>query len=137
MLDTTRALADIARQVRAYRSADGLSLQQLATRSGVAASTIHKVESRQMVPTVVVLLKIAKGLGRRPEELIRDDLHAGLGDGAEPAIPADGSARGPADAMPGRGGREAVAARAALPAGADGAQDGGRRPQLARQRHLA
>ncbi len=76
MLDTTQALADMARQVRACRSADGLTLQQLATRSGVAASTIHKVESRQMVPTVSVLLKIAKGLGRRPEELIRDDVHA-------------------------------------------------------------
>ncbi len=72
MLDTSRALADMANQIRACRSEDGLTLQQLATRSGVAASTIHKVEARQMVPTVSVLLKIAKGLGCRPEELIRD-----------------------------------------------------------------
>ena len=72
MLDTTPALADMASQIRESRVADGLTLQQLATRSGVAASTIHKVESRQMVPTVSVLLKIAKGLGCRPEELIRD-----------------------------------------------------------------
>jgi len=73
MFDTSRALADMANQIRACRVADGLTLQQLATRSGVAASTIHKVEARQMVPTVSVLLKIAKGLARRPEELIRDD----------------------------------------------------------------
>jgi len=72
MLDTSRALSDMANQIRACRSGDGLTLQQLATRSGVAASTIHKVEARQMVPTVSVLLKIAKGLGCRPEELIRD-----------------------------------------------------------------
>ena len=72
MFDTSRALADMANQIRSCRSADGLTLQQLATRSGVAASTIHKVEARQMVPTVSVLLKIAKGLGCRPEELIRD-----------------------------------------------------------------
>lgn len=72
MFDTSRALADMASQIRSCRSADGLTLQQLATRSGVAASTIHKVEARQMVPTVAVLLKIAKGLGCRPEELIRD-----------------------------------------------------------------
>ncbi len=72
MLDTTPALADMASQIRESRVGDGLTLQQLATRSGVAASTIHKVESRQMVPTVSVLLKIAKGLGCRPEELIRD-----------------------------------------------------------------
>jgi transcriptional regulator with XRE-family HTH domain len=74
MFDTSRALADMANQIRVCRSADGLTLQQLATRSGVAASTIHKVEARQMVPTVSVLLKIAKGLGCRPEELIRDRL---------------------------------------------------------------
>ncbi len=72
MFDTSHALNDMAKQIRACRAADGLTLQQLAARSGVAASTIHKVEARQMVPTVSVLLKIAKGLGCRPEELIRD-----------------------------------------------------------------
>lgn len=77
MFDPSRALADMANQIRACRSADGLTLQQLATRSGVAASTIHKVEARQMVPTVSVLLKIAKGLGCRPEELIRDRVEDG------------------------------------------------------------
>jgi len=77
MFDTSGALADMASQIRACRGADGLTLQQLATRSGVAASTIHKVEARQMVPTVSVLLKIAKGLGRRPEELIRDRVEEG------------------------------------------------------------
>ena len=41
-------------------------------RSGVSASAIHKVEARQMVPTVLVLLRIAKVLGCRPEELVRD-----------------------------------------------------------------
>ncbi|MEE8165374.1 MAG: helix-turn-helix transcriptional regulator [Myxococcota bacterium] len=71
--DTRPALADMASQIRACRAADGLTLKQLAARSGVAASTIHKVESQQMVPTVGVLLKIAKGLGRRPQELIRDE----------------------------------------------------------------
>ncbi len=77
MIDTTRALADMARQIRECRSGDRLTLQQLATRSGVAASTIHKVEAGQMVPTVSVLLKIAKGLGRRPDELIRDPVDSG------------------------------------------------------------
>jgi len=74
VFDTRPALADMADQIRSCRVADGLTLQQLASRSGVAASTIHKVESQQMVPTVSVLLKIAKGLGRRPEELVRDEM---------------------------------------------------------------
>lgn len=72
MYDVRIALNDMAAQLRACRARDGLTLQQLATRCGVAASTIHKIEAQQMVPTVSVLLKIARGLGRRPEELVRD-----------------------------------------------------------------
>lgn len=83
MFDTSRALQDMAQQIRSCRAQDGLTLQQLAQRSGVAASTIHKVEAQQMVPTVFVLLKIAKGLGRRPEELVRDRLPA-LQNGEKP-----------------------------------------------------
>jgi len=74
VFDTRPALADMASQIRSSRATDGLTLQQLASRSGVAASTIQKIEAQQMVPTVSVLLKIAKGLGRRPQELIRDEV---------------------------------------------------------------
>ena len=91
MFDTSRALADMASQIRAGRCADGLTLQQLATRSGVAASTIHKVEAQQMVPTVSVLLKIARGLGCRPEELIRDG-DENSGGGSTPSISRQASA---------------------------------------------
>ncbi len=100
MFDTRPALEDMACQIRTCRAADGLTLQQLATRSGVAASTIHKIEARQMVPTVSVLLKIAKGLGRRPEELIRDEVSAKAetpgereADGASTAAFGNGAAR--------------------------------------------
>lgn len=72
LLDVRLAMTDMARQLKACRTRDGLTLQQLASRCGVAASTIHKIEAQQMVPTVSVLLKIARGLGRRPEELVRD-----------------------------------------------------------------
>lgn len=80
MFDTRKALQDMATQIRACRAEDGLTLQQLATQSGVAASTIHKVEAQQMVPTVSVFLKIARGLGRRPDQLIRDRSLAAEGD---------------------------------------------------------
>ncbi|MBY0399679.1 helix-turn-helix domain-containing protein [Myxococcota bacterium] len=87
MYDVRLALNDMARQLRACRAQDGLTLQQLATRCGVAASTIHKIEAQQMVPTVSVLLKIARGLGRRPEELVRDRVREeafGSGEGWRP-----------------------------------------------------
>jgi transcriptional regulator with XRE-family HTH domain len=52
----------MAKQLRACRARDGSTLQQLATRCGVAASTIQKIERQQMVPTVSPLLEIARAL---------------------------------------------------------------------------
>jgi transcriptional regulator with XRE-family HTH domain len=36
----------------------------------VSASTIHKIENLQTVPTIAVLLKVAHGLGRKSSELL-------------------------------------------------------------------
>jgi transcriptional regulator with XRE-family HTH domain len=63
----------IAQRVRRWRDEAELTLQELARRSRVAASTIQKVETQQMVPTIGVLLKIARGLDRTPAELVRED----------------------------------------------------------------
>ena len=70
--DVGRELVQISARVRRWREAGGLTLQELARRSGVATSTIQKIETGQMVPSVAVLLKVARGLGRRPSELIHD-----------------------------------------------------------------
>lgn len=67
------ALAEISRRVRMWREELGFSLHELAARSGVAASTIQKVETRQMVPSIAVLLKISGGLDRSPSELMSDE----------------------------------------------------------------
>lgn len=63
-------LTRISRRIRAWREQAGLTLQELARRSGVATSTIQKVETEQMIPSVAVVLKIARGLGRRTAELV-------------------------------------------------------------------
>ena len=67
------ALTAVSRRVRTWREELGLSLHELADRSDVAASTIQKVETGQMVPSVAVLMKIARGLDRRPAELVSDE----------------------------------------------------------------
>lgn len=64
----------MAQRIRRAREEAGLTLQELARRSDLAASTIQKVETLQMVPTVTVLVKIARGLQRRPGDFIHDDL---------------------------------------------------------------
>lgn len=65
-------LARINQRVRQWREEKGLTLQQLAERSELAPSTVQKVETGQMIPSVAVLLKLARGLGRRMTELVHD-----------------------------------------------------------------
>ena len=55
--------ARIARRVRDLRATGGLSLQALATRSGVSRSMISLIERGQCSPTAVVLERLATGLG--------------------------------------------------------------------------
>jgi transcriptional regulator with XRE-family HTH domain len=65
-------LKRIAARIRLWRTDARLTLQQLGDRSGVSASTIHKIENLQTVPTIAVLLKVANGLGRKPSELLAE-----------------------------------------------------------------
>lgn len=70
---TTRDLDLLAARIKSCRDEEGLTLNDLAERSGVAPSTIQKVEKGQMVPTIAVLMKIAAGLRRRVSYLIGDE----------------------------------------------------------------
>jgi transcriptional regulator with XRE-family HTH domain len=65
-------LARISKRIRDWRDEAGFTLQELAKKSGVATSTIQKVETEQMIPSVAVILKIARGLGRRAADLVHD-----------------------------------------------------------------
>lgn len=60
----------IAARVKRWREEAGMTLKELAEQACVSPSTVHKVENRQVSPTVSVLLRIAHGLDRSPEELI-------------------------------------------------------------------
>lgn len=57
-------IAAIGPKVRQLRRQKGLSLQQLAERSGVSAAAIHKIERNGMVPTIATLMKLAQALNR-------------------------------------------------------------------------
>ena len=65
-------IARINARIRRWREDAGITLQELGKRSGLATSTVQKVETGQMIPSVAVLLKLSHGLGRRPTELIRE-----------------------------------------------------------------
>jgi transcriptional regulator with XRE-family HTH domain len=64
----------IARKIRLLRQANGLSLQQLAERSGVSAASIHKIERNSMVPTITTLMKLARSLDRSVGYLVDEEV---------------------------------------------------------------
>ncbi|MEZ4289548.1 MAG: hypothetical protein R3E53_03015 [Myxococcota bacterium] len=65
MIDLEHVLADMAGQIRRLSGPGRADPAELATRSGVAGSD-PQVESQQMVPTVSVLLKIARASAGDP-----------------------------------------------------------------------
>jgi transcriptional regulator with XRE-family HTH domain len=66
-------IAGIGTKIRLLRQGNGLSLQQLAERSGVSAAAIHKIERNTMVPTITVLMKLARSLDRSVSYLVDEE----------------------------------------------------------------
>jgi XRE family transcriptional regulator, regulator of sulfur utilization len=65
--------AVIGARVKALREAEGLSLRDLAERSGVSAPMLSQVERGETSPTLTVAARIAAGLQLRLSQLLRLD----------------------------------------------------------------
>jgi XRE family transcriptional regulator, regulator of sulfur utilization len=65
--------AEIGARVRALREAMGLSLRDLAERSGVSAPMLSQVERGETSPTLAIAAKIAAGLDLTLSQLLRLD----------------------------------------------------------------
>jgi XRE family transcriptional regulator, regulator of sulfur utilization len=63
----------IGARVRALRESAGLSLRDLAVRSGVSAPMLSQVERGETSPTLTVATRIASGLDLRLSQLLRLD----------------------------------------------------------------
>jgi XRE family transcriptional regulator, regulator of sulfur utilization len=63
----------IGARVKALREAAGLSLRELAQRSGVSAPMLSQVERGETSPTLTVAARIAAGLELRLSQLLRLD----------------------------------------------------------------
>lgn len=68
-----RELETLAARLLACREEEGLTLLELSERSGVAPSTIQKVEKGRMMPTISILMKIVRGLRRPLSHFIGDE----------------------------------------------------------------
>ena len=65
--------AALGARVKALREASGLSLRDLAVRSGVSAPMLSQVERGETSPTLTVAARIAAGLELRLSQLLRLD----------------------------------------------------------------
>src|SRR5205807_3232130 len=66
-------MVEIGPRTRALREGMGLSLRDLAVRSGVSAPMLSQVERGETTPTLAVAAKIATGLGLSLSQLLRLD----------------------------------------------------------------
>jgi len=64
---------EVGPRIRALRDAMGMSLRDLAERSGVSAPMLSQVERRETSPTLAVAAKIAAGLDLTLSQLLRLD----------------------------------------------------------------
>ena len=62
----------VAERLRVLRKAAGLSLDDLASRSGVSRAALSQIETLKTNPTIAVLWKIASGLDVPFSELLGD-----------------------------------------------------------------
>jgi transcriptional regulator with XRE-family HTH domain len=67
------AIAAVGPRVKALREAGGMSLRDLAERSGVSAPMLSQVERGETSPTLQVAARIAAGLQLRLSQLLRLD----------------------------------------------------------------
>ena len=68
---------DVGKRIRELREEQRLRQEDLAQRAGVARNTVSRIERDDLVPTVVMIEKLANGLGVGPEVLLRDPLGVG------------------------------------------------------------
>jgi len=67
---TTPALPPLGKHILKYRKQAGLSLDELARRSGVSKAMLSQVETGKVNPSVAIVWRIAHGLGVSVQDLL-------------------------------------------------------------------
>ena len=65
--------ADLGQRMKALRQDCGLTLEGAAARTGLALSTIHKIENGRVSPSYENLVRVARGYGVRIERLLSNE----------------------------------------------------------------
>lgn len=67
-------IAKISQRIRQRRKEMGLSIREAAKLTRTSPSTIQKIESNEMVPSIAVLMKIAQGFKQNVTHFLEDDI---------------------------------------------------------------
>jgi len=60
---SVEAIVDgLGERIRQCRKEAGFTLQQLAQEAGISPAAIHKIEKKEMIPSITILMKIARAL---------------------------------------------------------------------------
>jgi transcriptional regulator with XRE-family HTH domain len=68
--DSSAVLAALGTVLRRYREAEGVSQEALGHRVGVHRNHVGQTERAEIVPSFVVVWKLAEGLGVSPSALV-------------------------------------------------------------------
>ena len=64
---------DMGHKIRRARQEANISIKGLAERAGLSPAAIQKIETNNMVPTVISLMKISRALGKRVSFFIEEE----------------------------------------------------------------
>ena len=69
-LRNQETLNKFGEKLKTFRTAKGLTLEQLAFEADIEFSQVHRVEKGKINPTLTTLIALAKGLGITLAELV-------------------------------------------------------------------
>ena len=62
----------LGEKIKNMRTERGISLKDLANKSGISAAAIHKIESNGITPTITTMMKISDALGKQVSHFIEE-----------------------------------------------------------------
>lgn len=65
-------MSRLGEKIKNMRTERGLSLKELAHKSGISAAAIHKIESNGITPTITTMMKISDALGKKVSHFIEE-----------------------------------------------------------------
>jgi len=70
--ETEKRVKEIAHKIKRLRTEAGLSYREAAMLTGVAASTIQKIEAYLTVPSIATLMRLAQGFNKKASYFVDD-----------------------------------------------------------------